>query len=156
MAWIRNRHHNFLWGVSYDPLWLIELWYVITLYLLSWNPIKGTRCSHEWQWLDKVTRIKAYKSSGPKDGHQGPLSLIGLTLIPGYINNHMLSKVSYEITYPFPSFNVCTVESWELISNFISSHTLLSMWLLIHAGIKVNHDSKRGPRRHALLRHQRD
>ena len=25
----------------------------------------------------------------------------------------------YEITYPFPNFNSCTIEVWEWISNFI-------------------------------------
>ena len=40
-----------------------------------------------------------------------------------------------EINYPFPNFNGYTVEVWEWW--VISSHTLLGMWLLIHAGIKV-------------------
>ena len=31
--------------------------------------------------------------------------------------------------------SVCTVEVWEWINN--SSHTLLGMWLFIHAGVKV-------------------
>ena len=31
----------------------------------------------------------------------------------------MPSKVSDEITYSFPNGNDCTVEVWELISNFI-------------------------------------
>ena len=34
-------------------------------------------------------------------------------------NNHMLSKVWDEITYPFPNFNGFTVEVWEWVSNFI-------------------------------------
>ena len=32
---------------------------------------------------------------------------------------------------PFPNFNSCTID-------FISSWTLLDMWLLIHAEIQVN------------------
>ena len=40
------------------------------------------------------------------------------------------------ITYPFPNFNGCTVEAWEWISNFTTLFT--GMWLVIHAGIKVN------------------
>ena len=44
-------------------------------------------------------------------------------------------KLYNEITHPFPNFNGATVEVLEWISNFI--HTLLGMWLLIHAGITV-------------------
>ena len=35
-----------------------------------------------------------------------------------WISNHMPNEVRDEITYPFPNFNVCTVEVWEWISNF--------------------------------------
>ena len=42
-----------------------------------------------------------------------------------------------EITCAFPNFNGCTIEAWEWISNY--THTLLGMWLLIHAVIRVNH-----------------
>ena len=38
---------------------------------------------------------------------------------PAWISNHMPSKVGHEITFPFPKFSGCTVEVWELISNFI-------------------------------------
>ena len=34
----------------------------------------------------------------------------GLTLIPAWISNYMLSKVWDEITYPFLNFNGATVE----------------------------------------------
>ena len=37
-----------------------------------------------------------------------------------------------EITYPFPNVNSATGNG-----QVISSHMLLGMWLLIHAGIKV-------------------
>ena len=43
----------------------------------------------------------------------------GLTLIPAWISNHMPRKVWAEITYPFANFNGCTVELWELTTNFI-------------------------------------
>ena len=42
-----------------------------------------------------------------------------------------------EIACPFSSVNDYTVEVWELINNFILSHTLLGKVLLIHARIKV-------------------
>ena len=41
-----------------------------------------------------------------------------------------------EINYPFSKFKGSTIEVWEWISNFIPYFT--GMWLLIHAGIKVN------------------
>ena len=43
---------------------------------------------------------------------QGPFFfyLYGLTSIPAWISNPMISKVWYEIDYPFPNLNVCTVE----------------------------------------------
>ena len=40
----------------------------------------------------------------------GPFYSNGLTLIPAWISNHMLSKVWDEITYPFLNVNGATVE----------------------------------------------
>ena len=53
------------------------------------------------------------------------------TLIPGWISNYITHKAWDEITLPFPNFNGGN-------EKVISYHTLLVMWLLIHAGIKVN------------------
>ena len=53
--------------------------------------------------------------------------------------SHPLERLN-EITYPFR--HGAAVEVWEWISNFI--HTLLGIWLLIHAGIKVDPRSNRG------------
>ena len=47
----------------------------------------------------------------------------------------MPGKVSDEITYPIPNNNGTIVEGNRLV---ISSHTLLGMCLLIHAGNAVN------------------
>ena len=44
-------------------------------------------------------------------------------------------EVWYEFTYPFPPSAVQNGD-WERESNL--AHTLLGMWLLIHAGIYVN------------------
>ena len=49
----------------------------------------------------------------------------------------MTSEMWYEITYPFPNFNGCTIEVWEWISNFIPQFTMGV--ILIHAEIKVIH-----------------
>ena len=66
----------------------------------------------------------------------GPFYKHGLTLILVWISNYIHHKVSGEITHIFPNFNGCPIEVWEWINNFISHVT--GMWLLIHAGIKVN------------------
>ena len=43
-----------------------------------------------------------------------------------------------ELTYPFLSFNGATIQVFKFKNGYvISSHTLLGVWLLIHAGIKV-------------------
>ena len=52
------------------------------------------------------------------------------------MSNYIHYKVWYEITYPSSNFKVAAIEVWEWIDNFIAH--LLGMWLLIHAGIKVN------------------
>ena len=52
-----------------------------------------------------------------------PFYWYGLTWIPAWLINYIHYKVWDEITYPFPNFN---------------GETLMDMWLLIHAGIKVN------------------
>ena len=46
-----------------------------------------------------------------------------------------ICQVWDEITYPFSNFNGAAVEVWKCL--IFLSHTLLGMWLLIHAGIKV-------------------
>ena len=66
----------------------------------------------------------------------GPLYDYELSLIQAWISNHIYYKVWDEITYPFPNFNSVTIEVGN--GEEISSHTLLGVWLLIHAGIKVN------------------
>ena len=49
---------------------------------------------------------------------RGPFHQHGLTLIPAWLSNHMLSKICDEVTYSFPNFNSCIVDVWECISNF--------------------------------------
>ena len=60
----------------------------------------------------------------------------------------MSSKVWVEIAYPFQIFNCLTVEVWGWINNF--THTLLDLWLLIHAGFKLIHVSERARRSHGI------
>ena len=58
---------------------------------------------------------------------------LGLNVLtPACISNEIHYNVWDEITYPFPNFNVCTVEVLGMES---LSHSLLGMWLLIHVGI---------------------
>ena len=73
--------------------------------------------------------------------HQGPLLRTWMNFNPAWMNNHMLSKVWDEITYPFPNFNGCTVVVWEWIRNFTfynGCNWLSMLW------IKFIHVSKRG------------
>ena len=59
------------------------------------------------------------KVTGPWTAHQGPLLRTWLTLILVWISNYIHYKVWYEVTHPFPNFNVCSVEVWDGSSNFI-------------------------------------
>ena len=43
--------------------------------------------------------------------------------IPVWINNYIHYMVWGEINYPFPNFNGCTIEIWELITYFIRNFT---------------------------------
>ena len=63
---------------------------------------------------------------------------------PAWISNHMTSEMWNEITYPFPNFNRCTVEVWEQITNFIPC--IIMDVITFHAGLKLNHVSKRSSR----------
>ena len=51
--------------------------------------------------------------------HLGPFYKHGLTLIPAWISNHILSKKWEWITNSFSNFNGCNSKGWEWISNFI-------------------------------------
>ena len=72
--------------------------------------------------------VYIYATSSPFYWH-------GLTLIPAWICNHIHYKLWDEIAYPFLNFYGSTVKIKKWMSNF--THTLLGMWLIIHAGIKV-------------------
>ena len=66
--------------------------------------------------------------------HQSPLLSTWINFNPSM--NKYLHQLKSEIMFPSLNFNSCTIEVWKWISD--SSHSLLGMWLLIHAGIKVN------------------
>ena len=57
--------------------------------------------------------------------------------IPGWKINYIHYIVWDEITYLFPNFIGSTIDVWEWIRNSIPRFTP-GMWLLMHAGIKVN------------------
>ena len=72
---------------------------------------------------------------------RSPFYLLGLTLIPAWINNYHHYIVWNEFTYPFPNFNGFTVEIWGF-------HPILP-WACDYQsmlGLKLKHVSKRGPR----------
>ena len=67
---------------------------------------------------------------------QGHILLTRFNFDPTWISNHKPSKVWGDIT-----FQTCTAEAWEWISNFHDGCNYLSM-----LGLKLNHVSKRGHR----------
>ena len=66
------------------------------------------------------------------------------TLIPAWIRKYVYCKVWYEITYTYLHFYSAAVEVGN--GQSISSHSLLGMWLHIHAGIKVNPNLYKEPK----------
>ena len=67
-----------------------------------------------------------HKGQGQGQGQittSGPFYLLGLTLIPAWISNHMHYKVWDEITYPFLNFNGATMLKFRN-GQVISSHIL--------------------------------
>ena len=91
LSWISNQH-----------LWIIRT--------LPW--ISNQHLSCYWLlvlcWSLSVTNTR-----GPNFYH-------GLTWLSGWICNYINSKVWDEVTYPFPSFHVCTLEVWAWTNNFTS------------------------------------
>ena len=64
---------------------------------------------------------------------RGPFTNMVLIWIPAWMR-----RLVYRVgcNNLFPNFNGCPIAVWEWISIFI--RTLLGVWLIIHAGIKVN------------------
>ena len=60
----------------------------------------------------------------------------GLTLFTTWVSNNVQYIAYDEIRYPFTNLNGAIFEVWN--EYVIPSHTLRSMWLIIHAEIKVN------------------
>ena len=60
----------------------------------------------------------------------GPFYKHGLTLIPAWISNYIYHKVWHGIAYPFPKFDSCTVEVWDIVSG----HPLLPHNILTKLG----------------------
>ena len=99
----------------------------------------GISCELALKWMsldltnDKSTLVQVMAWCRQATSHYlsqcWPRSLLPYELIPAWISNYIQFKVWDEITYPFPNFSGAAIEVWEWI---------LDMWLLIHAGIKVN------------------
>ena len=87
------------------------------------------KCYCKYPCIWKILCVCFILSWGPFHQHE-------LTSISAWISHYMPNKVCDEVTYPFPNFNGCSIEVWELINNFIP-HFIMS-WLFIHAGITVN------------------
>ena len=69
----------------------------------------------------------------------------GLTSIPAWLINHMLSKMWDEMTYPFPNFNGGRFHRWSLgmDKSFHPTHYNGCNYLSM-LGLKLIHVSKRG------------
>ena len=91
--------------------------------------------------MDKRDFSKLYIATN----HMVPFYQHWLTSTSAWISSYIHYTVWDEITYPFPNFNGWAVGVWEWISNFITLNWACD-WLLIHAGIILNHVSKRDPR----------
>ena len=74
----------------------------------------------------------------------GPFYLYLLTLIPAGISIYTNQKLWGEIAYLFPNSNVCAMEVWEWISNFISLYWAC-VYLFIMLVLKLIYVIKRGP-----------
>ena len=85
------------------------------------------------QWNNQNWKKKSGIQRGLCERNWGPFSYRGLISIPSWISNYIQYRVWDELTYPSPTFNGCTFEVWEWISNFIWYFG--GMRLLIHAGI---------------------
>ena len=67
---------------------------------------------------------------------KGPFRFYDLTLIPAWIRDYIHYKVWDEINHPLSNSNSAAFEAWH--GFIISTHfTLLSVWLLIHAVVKI-------------------
>ena len=66
--------------------------------------------------------------------------------MPAWINHHIPCKVWDKITHPFPSFNGCTFQVSEWISNFIPHHNERNYYHLSVLGLTVILVNKRGPK----------
>ena len=99
-----------------------------------WHQVRTVWHSTEFHTLQRT--IPGKQGSPGEGGY--------CTLIPAWMSNYIHYNMWDEITYPFPNFNNATVEVWKWISNF-TPHSLLGMWLFVHAGIKLIRVSKTGP-----------
>ena len=109
-------------------LWINQLLSLFNWYVFTGNA-QDTCINHQNEMEHYMQKIRAISPqthlSGANDEYldriniRGPFFYIGLISIPAWISNHISSKVWYEITYPFPNFNGCTVEVWKWVSNFI-------------------------------------
>ena len=78
----------------------------------------------EWNWVLTLNKYCSFNFCCPFYQHW-------LKLIPAWISYYTQYNFWDEIIYPFPKFNGTGMDK------LLSSHTLLGMWLLIHAGIKA-------------------
>ena len=104
---------SFMWLTR---VYIVLNWVVLWRHTLYIHHAKITLCFHckFWEYITPMVPVHLISASW------GPIYYHELTFIQEWISNHMTSKVSDEITYPFPNFNGGAFKVWEWISNFIS------------------------------------
>ena len=74
----------------------------------------------------------------------GHILQIGFNFNTAWISNHILGNVWNEIMYPFPSFNVATVEVWKWIGICHTTHNNGCIYLSMLEWFTLKHVNK-GP-----------
>ena len=119
----------------------------VTKFCVMWE---GQALPHDTKFgngRDKIVDSRAFLSWSLIHGSSWSLLLKaepahhGSTLIPVWVCNYIHHKVWDKITEPLLNFNGAAVKVCE----WISSHTLLGVWLLIHAGLRLTYICKRDP-----------
>ena len=142
--WTLTYYEIWILLIIYCFIWNYWIIYFVTCLFHPWCPGVKTRClfciviksyrrKRGWRGVASVAK-RSWVSTGSTwslwlgwqdilgwhsyDG-RGPFYSHGLTSTLAWIRNYIYYNVWYEITYPFPNFNGCTVEIWEWLSNFI-------------------------------------
>ena len=98
-------YHKMLFMFCYVCIsFSLMLWYMYENIVSLWY-----QSTSNLTWLDLTTIVHDYR---------GFTMLLASVNFSPTMDNHISSKVWYEIVYPFPNVNCATFEVWEWITNF--------------------------------------